>query len=95
MTVLEELARLEDVTLVVHPDAMSPYLADEARWVMPGRPLAIALAASTAGVQAIMRLATVYQVAVVPRGAGTGLSGGATAIDGCVVLSLERMNLIR
>jgi glycolate oxidase len=31
----------------------------------------------------------------VPRGAGTGLSGGANAIDGCVVLSLERMRQIR
>ena len=29
-----------------------------------------------------------------PRGAGSGLSGGANAIDGCLVLSLERMNHI-
>jgi glycolate oxidase len=32
--------------------------------------------------------------AVVPRGAGTGLSGGANAVDGCVVLDLARMNRI-
>jgi glycolate oxidase len=31
----------------------------------------------------------------VPRGAGTGLSGGATALDGSLVLSLERMDAIR
>jgi glycolate oxidase len=31
----------------------------------------------------------------VPRGAGSGLSGGANAIDGCIVLSLERMTRIR
>ena len=38
-----------------------------------------------------MRWATAHHVAVVPRGAGTGLSGGATALDGGIVLSTERM----
>ena len=33
-----------------------------------------------------------HGVPVVARGAGTGLSGGANAVDGCVVLSLERMD---
>ena len=31
---------------------------------------------------------------VVPRGAGTGLSGGANAVDGCVILDLSRMNQV-
>ena len=31
---------------------------------------------------------------VVPRGAGTGLSGGANAVDGCLVLDLSRMNQV-
>ena len=34
-------------------------------------------------------------VPVVPRGAGTGLSGGANAIDGCLMLSLQRFTAIR
>ena len=38
-----------------------------------------------------MRWATAHRVPVVPRGAGTGLSGGATALDGGIVLSTERM----
>ncbi len=41
-----------------------------------------------------MRWATRHAVPVVARGAGSGLSGGATAIDGCVVLSLAKMNAI-
>ncbi|MDJ0358453.1 FAD-binding oxidoreductase, partial [Paenarthrobacter sp. PH39-S1] len=45
-------------------------------------------------VQAVVKLASAYGVAVVCRGAGTGVSGGAHASDGCVVLSLERMNRI-
>ena len=39
----------------------------------------------------MMRWATAHRIAVVPRGAGTGLSGGATALDGGIVLSTERM----
>ncbi len=31
---------------------------------------------------------------VVPRGAGTGLSGGANAVDGCVLLDLSKMNAV-
>ncbi len=35
-----------------------------------------------------------HRIPVVARGAGTGLAGGAAAIDGCVVLSLAKMNRI-
>ena len=45
----------------------------------------------TEEVQAVLRWATNHRIAVVPRGMGTGLSGGATALDGGVVLSTEKM----
>ena len=45
-------------------------------------------------VEAVMRLADAHRVAVTPRGAGTGLSGGALPVRGGIVLSLERMNRI-
>jgi glycolate oxidase len=45
----------------------------------------------TEDVQAVLRWATAHQIAVVPRGAGSGLSGGATALDGGIVLSTEKM----
>ena len=41
-----------------------------------------------------MRWCVAHRVPVVPRGAGTGLSGGANAIAGCVVVSFERMAAI-
>ncbi|WP_312914670.1 FAD-binding oxidoreductase [Stenotrophomonas sp.] len=55
-------------------------------------PLAIALPGSVEEVQAVMRWANAHKVAVVPSGGRTGLSGGAVAANGELVLSLERMN---
>ncbi|MEK7691023.1 MAG: FAD-linked oxidase C-terminal domain-containing protein, partial [Bdellovibrionota bacterium] len=43
---------------------------------------------------AVMKIASHYRIPVTPRGAGTGLSGGALAVHGGIVLSLERMNRI-
>ena len=55
-------------------------------------PLAIALPATVEEVQAVMRWSAAEDVAVVPSGGRTGLSGGAVAARGELVLSLERMN---
>jgi glycolate oxidase len=41
-----------------------------------------------------MRVASAFGVPVVARGAGTGLSGGSSAVDGCITLSTERMRAI-
>lgn len=55
-------------------------------------PLAIALPGTVAEVQAVVCWANEHKVAVVPSGGRTGLSGGAVAANGELVLSLERMN---
>ena len=57
-------------------------------------PLAIALPASVAEVQAVVQWANRQRVAIVPSGGRTGLSGGAVAANGELVLSLERMNQV-
>lgn len=57
-------------------------------------PLAVLWAQTDAEVQAIVRLAAKFNVAVIARGAGTGVSGGAHATAGSVVLCLDRMNKI-
>jgi FAD/FMN-containing dehydrogenase len=57
-------------------------------------PLAVALPGSIGEVQAIVRWANAERVATVPSGGRTGLSGGAVAANGELVLSLERMNRI-
>ncbi len=51
-------------------------------------------ATCTEDVQAVLRWASAHRVPVVPRGAGTGLSGGASAVDGGIVLSTEKMRAI-
>lgn len=62
------------------------------RWVPA--PMAIALPASVEEVQAVVRWANAEGVALVPSGGRTGLSGGAVAANGELVLSLERMNKV-
>jgi glycolate oxidase len=80
--------------VVTDPDVVEGYRVDRARTVRPGTPIALVRAGSTADVQATLRVASRCAVPVVVRGAGTGLSGGATAVDGCIVLSTERMRAV-
>ncbi len=80
----------EDVVLT-DPDVIEPYRHDRAMTVVPGRPIALVRATETAHVQTALRIASAHRVPVVPRGAGTGLSGGSAATDGCITLSTERM----
>lgn len=58
------------------------------------RPLAIVLPGDTAQVSAVLRLARDHRVPVVPRGNGTGLSGGSVPVPGALVLDLHRFNRI-
>lgn len=85
---------LPELRLVVDPDAAMGYAADHALFSVVGVPAAVAFPTSTAQVARLCALASEHGVPIVPRGAGTGLSGGANAIDGCLVLSLERMDRI-
>ena len=96
MTSLEELAdRLTDSRLVTEPDVMDAYRRDQAHLVEPGQPLAVLLAGSTEDISTALAWANRHDVPVVPRGAGTGLAGGAAASDGCLVVSTARMTSIR
>jgi glycolate oxidase len=80
--------------VLVGADAVERFRRDQAELVEAGRPRAVVRPRSTAEVQAAMRVASAHRVPVVPRGAGSGLSGGAAAIDGCFVLSTEAMQRI-
>ena len=57
-------------------------------------PLAVALPATTAEVAEVVRACGELSIPIVPWGAGTGLSGGALAVEDGIVLSLARMNRI-
>jgi glycolate oxidase len=88
------LDELGPEVVVDDPEVVESYRHDRARTVRAGVARAVVRATSTADVQAAVRVAARLGVPVVPRGAGTGLSGGAAAIDGCVVISTERMRAV-
>ena len=91
---LAELSRsLPDLRLLTAAGDLQHYGRDWTRRWTPA-PLAIALPSSIEEVQAIVRWANQQSVAIVPSGGRTGLSGGAVAANGELVLSLERMNRV-
>src|SRR5438874_13624692 len=94
-TLLDELAAvLPDDAVVVDPDRLASYRSDQAVAARAGEPAVAVLPRSTEQVAAVLRAAHARRVPVVPRGAGSGLAGGANAVDGCVVLCTERMDRV-
>lgn len=85
---------LPEGRVLTDPDVTDSYSRDRT-FLEPGKTLGVVLAATRDDVVTTMRWATEHRVPVVPRGAGTGLAGGATATDGSVVLSLARMTAIK
>lgn len=91
---LDELrAELGDA-LVTDPAALDALRADKSGRVSATAPLALVEAREVAHVQAALRWASRHGVPVVPRGAGTGLAGGAIGEQGELVVSTARMNRI-
>ena len=89
------IAALPDGSVITNPDSLQAYRRDRAEDPDAGTPLAVVRATSTEDVQAAVRIAAQEGVGVIPRGAGSGLSGGSSAVDGTIVISLERMREIR
>ncbi|NEB41706.1 FAD-linked oxidase C-terminal domain-containing protein [Streptomyces sp. SID14515] len=92
---LERLrAGLPPEALITDPDVTASYAHDMASFCEAGTPAVVVLPRTVEQVQHVMRTATALRVPVVPQGARTGLSGAANASDGCIVLSLVRMDRI-
>jgi glycolate oxidase len=85
---------LPGLRLLTDPIDTDAYRNDETDFLEGGQPLGVAFPSSTAEVAAIVRLAAAHRTPLVPRGAGTGLSGGAVAIEGALTLVLTGMNRI-
>ena len=93
-TALAELARrLPALRLLDGAADLEHYGRDWTRRWTPA-PRAVALPATVDEVQGIVRWANEHRIAIVPSGGRTGLSGGAVAAHGELVLSLERMNRV-
>ncbi|OJZ67379.1 FAD-binding oxidoreductase [Mycobacterium paraffinicum] len=87
----ELIAGLPDGMVVTDPTVTEGYRQDRALDPSAGKPLAVVRPRRTEDVQAVLRWACAHGVPVVTRGAGSGLSGGATALDNGIVLSTEKM----
>lgn len=87
-------ARLRPADVVTDPDIMRSYQSDRAPGLLAGTPVAVVFPRSVEQVADIVRVASDLGVPLVPRGAGSGLSGGANAVDRCIVVVLDRMNRI-
>jgi glycolate oxidase subunit GlcD len=93
--------RIERELRRVLPDAVLPrdaagYGSDQTEGGgVHGRPDAVALPRSTDEVAAAMAWCYENEVAIVPRGGGTGFAGGAVPVEGGVVIGLERMSAVR
>ncbi|WP_067438072.1 FAD-binding oxidoreductase [Nocardioides jensenii] len=86
--------RLPGGLVVTDPDVVASYARDQSRFTESGLPLAVLMPRSTAEVALCMKTLHELGVAVVARGAGSGLSGAANADAGSAVLSLHRMDEI-
>ncbi|REF37619.1 FAD-binding oxidoreductase [Thermasporomyces composti] len=87
-------AQIPAPLVVTDPDRLASYRHDMATFCPSGMPAVAVLARETAHVQHVLKVASDLGVPVVPQGGRTGLSGGANAVDGCIVLSLAGMDRI-
>ncbi|MFD3450832.1 FAD-binding oxidoreductase [Streptomyces sp. NPDC058691] len=87
-------AGLPAEAILTDPDVTASYANDMASFCPAGAPAVVVLPRTVEEVQHVMRTATALRVPVVPQGARTGLSGAANASEGCVVLSLTRMDRV-
>ena len=92
--IIHELSKtLSPEQVAVDPSSLENYGQDWTRFSQPA-PTAVVFPRNTADVVAIVECARRHEFALVPSGGRTGLSGGAVAANGEVVVSMEKMNAI-
>ncbi len=85
-------AALPRLKLLTEPADTESFRWDETEYMHPGRPLGVAFPTTTTDVSTIVGLAAAHRVPLVPRGAGSGVSGGAIAVEGALTVALTGMN---
>ena len=97
-TVVSDLAQLLGADIVIAPDAQN-VIRHTRDFGVQGDPavgiLALTYPRNTAQISTILRYCNQRHIAVQPQGGMTGLSGGAVPVGPCVIISLERMRVIR
>ncbi len=92
---MDELrSALPDMRVLTESADTESFRFDETAFLKAGKPLGVVFPTNTADVQLIVRAAAMAGVPIVARGAGTGLSGGAVAVDGALTVVFTKMNAI-
>ncbi|AWT26217.1 putative FAD-linked oxidoreductase [Corynebacterium provencense] len=91
---LRELGEKLTGSLTTDPDILATYSRDQSLYSPQGTPLALVRARSVDDVVETVKFAHRRGVPVVPQGARSGISGGANAVDGCILLSVRSMDRI-
>ena len=86
---IEQLRGRVRGAVLSEPGDLEPYRHDRAGDPGAGTPFAVVRVATVEDVQAVLRFASEHGIPVIPRGTGSGLSGGASAVDDALVLSTE------
>lgn len=96
MGLLEELREIlgAQSSVIDDPEIIASYSRDQSQLATHGDPLLVVLAKSELEIGKVLGFANKHRIPVVARGAGSGLSGGANAVKGGIVISLEKMNRI-
>jgi glycolate oxidase len=94
MSFVADLEKHLGVSLITDPDITSTYSKDQAPFAPSSPAAAVLLARSTEEISKALAFCSERKIPVVPRGAGSGLSGGANADSQSLVISLEKMNQI-
>ena len=87
-------SRLPGLRLLTDQADRETYRRDETPFIPAGLPGAVALPTETAEVAELVRICAEFDVPIVPRGAGSGLSGGANGIDGALTIAFTAMDRI-
>jgi glycolate oxidase len=87
-------SRIPGLRLLTDTIDRESYRADETPYIPTGLPAAVALPTTTAEVAELVRICGELRVPIVPRGAGSGLSGGAAGIEGGLTIAFTAMDRI-
>ncbi len=87
-------ARLPDLRVLADEADRETYRRDETAYLPAGLPGAVALPTTTAQVAELVRICAEFDVPIVPRGAGSGLSGGASGLEGALTIAFTAMDRI-
>ena len=94
MSVISQLTKaLPKNTVIIGDENTRPFECDGLS-VYKQKPLAVVLPRDISQIKKVLEICRKNNTPVVTRGAGTGLSGGATPLEGCVVLGLSKLTRI-